>query len=107
MEENEHTLVGWYGTKTMDDYKQRMSLREERRKRKELERRLGQRDRERRSTLAETPGCDERLESVGAVSTEGDEVDELSRVETKKSQKEGRMRRLSRVFTGGRRATVS
>jgi len=106
MESNERTLVGWYGVKTMDDYKARTSLKEERRKRKDRE----EQERQRRRTLV---GMDERDEGLGVgrviEGNEGaeEEHNELSNVETRTSQKEGRMRRLSRVFTGGRRPTVA
>ena len=105
MDVNEHTVLGWYGTKTSEDYKQRLGLREERRRRKESER--GLEGGERRRTLA---GVEEGNEGVGGVSSEnvgGEGGNGLSRVETKKSQKEGRMRRLGRVLTGGRRTTLA
>lgn len=103
METHEHTLHGWYGGKTADEYKARLSLREERRLRKEGERR----EQERRRTLVGVPKDSGHVDGVEPGNAGGNAADEMSRVETKKSQKEGRMRRLSRVFTGGRRATVA
>ena len=103
METNEHTLHGWYGTRTADDYKARLSLREERRLRKEGQRR----EQQRRKTLV---GVSESVKCVNGVDSGnvGDDLPvEVPTNETDKSQKEGRMRRLSRVFTGGRRATIA
>lgn len=105
MDVNEHTVHGWYGTKTSEDYKQRLGLREERRRRKESERRVEAGERRRALVRA-----NEGSEGVGRVSSENGGREgggELFRVETKKSQKEGRLRRLSRVLTGGRRATLA
>ena len=108
MEVHDHTVIGWYGSKTAEDYKQRLGLREERRMRKENERRVE--DRERRRTLGAVEEVDDGAGGASPDNVGEERSNDLSRVETKKSQKsqkEGRMKRLSRVLMGARRATLA
>lgn len=109
MDQSDYTLRGFYGVKTMDEYKKQPSLREERRLRKEAERK----QRERRATLATVP--ESAGDSSGVRSVDGREVAKVSSVEgnsapppedSSENTKESKMRKLSRVLSGGRRYSV-
>ena len=95
METGDHTLKGFYGEKTMDEYKAVPSLMEERRRRKA---------KERRATLESIP----ELNQVGSA-TSGRGLENGERVDSGDASsgenKSGRMRRFSRVFA--RRSTVA
>ena len=105
MQPNEYTLHGWYGTKTTEDYKQQLSLKEERKKQKKEG--VKAEEARRRKTLGELPKADDGLRRIRTECCGGTEVNELSAVESTKSEKEGRLRRLSRVLTGDRRTSFA
>lgn len=111
MEEGEHTLYGVYGRVTMDEYKQRPGLRDDRKRRKaeEAKERNQQQERlRRRETLTSVV-----KEDGGSHDVELTDVERMLSTEDGeggtpgKPVKEGRLRRLSRVLIGGRRATVT
>ena len=112
MPTGDHTLHGWYGTQTMDDYKNRPGLRDGRKKRRSSQAEGNDNvDKERRPTMAVVPEASDESASVPTVrSTEDAENDAPNAGST---EKQGRFRRLSRVFSGGsgsgsdKRATIS
>lgn len=99
MAAGEHTLQGWYGTKTMDDYKARPGLREGKKRR--VKQAGGNDDVQegRRSTMATLPEASEEGAGLATIShTEGAASDAPV---VDGTEKRGRFRRLSRVFSNG------
>lgn len=113
MEETQYTLRGLYGQTTMDEYRAKLgpTLREQRRRRKEIEAREKERvrrERERKLDGVEKNGSQEELVSAAEVRKGVPPEDEQDRKEMQGGTlKESRMRRLSRVLIGARRNTVS
>lgn len=112
MPTGDHTLHGWYGTKTMDDYKKRPGLREGRKKRRTSQ--AGENDdvnKERRTTMAVVPEASD--ESAGLTRVGDMESAENNTSVVDSTEKRGRFRKLTRVFSGSsgsgtdRRATIS
>lgn len=101
--EGPHTLKGFYGTKTMDHYKQKPGLMDERRARKAKQHR--EQERQRRLTLTDVPEENISREEVTRVASNGSQK-ASEPGEAPKEAKEGRLRRLGKVLTG-RRATIS
>lgn len=113
MEETQYTLRGLYGQTTMAEYKAKLgpTLREQRRRRKEIEAREKERVRresERQLKRVEEKGSQEELVSAADGRTgEPCEAEQDRKEQRGATSKESRMRRLSRVLIGARRNTVS
>jgi len=111
--ETGHTLIGFYGKETMDDIITKLPDQEFRWQRRRKEKKEHAKARRMPgatrmdSVSEEVHTVPEGSDTRGTRSGTDEEVGEqVERTETNVSQKEGRMRRLSRVFSGGRRATV-
>ncbi|KAJ9661399.1 hypothetical protein H2198_001967 [Neophaeococcomyces mojaviensis] len=113
MSTGHQTLKGFYGDETMDDVI---------RNRPDVEFGWQKRRREKKAAKARrmtvAVGMDsvseegQRVEDRGnapmaSLTPTGSNDEQMQRTETNSSQKGGKMRRLTRVFSGGRRATVS
>lgn len=100
MSPGEYTIKGVYGTTTIADYQKRKSLGEERRERKAK----AERERQRQATrdLESLPETSHRSGQLNVQHRTGETL--VQNLEPR--AKESRMRRLSRVLTGGQRAAV-
>lgn len=99
MPAGDHTLQGWYGTKTMDDYKKRPGLREG--KKRKVKQAGGSHDVQegRRSTMAVVPEASEEVAGLVTISHTQSAASNAPTVDG--TEKRGRFRRLSRVFSSG------
>lgn len=105
MPAGDHTLHGWYGEKTMDDYKNRPGLRDDRKKKSKRAKSLAKLDHESQSTMNI---IHEASEGPNQVTTSDQSRDTNDETVAERTEHQGRLRRLSRVLHVGkeRRATV-
>lgn len=104
--ESDYQIRGFYGQKTMDYYKNKPGLRDARKARKASEA-IARQQAARRATVANNipePVSEDGESLSNAVTADTITTDPGNVSEA--AAKESKVRRLSRVFTGGRRATV-
>lgn len=95
-----HTLHGWYGGETMDDCKKRLGVGEKKKTRSKGAKKTHPVGSERRATMAVVPeASEESAETSTPVQIEGAE-DNTQMADQPQTQ--GRLRRLSRVFSSGK-----